>query len=423
MKRRKFLQLTSKSFMGVPLALTGVPLLAQQALELPFSQSVNDHILILIQLNGGNDGLNTVVPMDSYEQLRKARPNILLPESQLLCLTNNLALHPNLEGLRILFEEQNLCIVQNVGYPNQNRSHFRSLDIWNSASPADKFWDTGWLARYLEKQHPHFPVNYPNETFPAPLAISLGNMVSETCQGLSANFGFTLNSLDNLRDLSEPPETAITPTPYTEALAFLRTGIVQTNAYVKVVEKAALKGNNKAHYPDDNELAQQLKIAARLISGGLPTRCYVLTLAGFDTHAHQVQKDEPHKGTHANLLKTLSDAIFAFQQDLRLLGLDNRVLGMTYSEFGRQIRSNDALGTDHGSAAPLFVFGNNIQQSVIGKNPAIPDEIAAQEGLKMQFDFRGVYGSMLQNWLGMAANEVPGIFSQDFNTLPIGKKG
>ncbi|QQS29550.1 MAG: DUF1501 domain-containing protein [Sphingobacteriales bacterium] len=418
MKRRKFLSLTSTGIAG----LQFTPVFGQPEPEFSKGKIENDHILIFIQLNGGNDGLNTVIPLGSYRQLKQARPNILISEDRLLCLTDTLSLHPNLNGLQTLFEEQQLCIVQNVGYPNQNRSHFRSLDIWNSGSPSDKFWDTGWLARYLEKKHSGFPVYYPNPDFPAPLAISLGNMVSETCQGLNANFGFTLSSLSNLSNLSEPTFAETLHPAYSEELAFLRTGIVQTNAYVKVVEKAVKLGRNKAIYPENNELAQQLKIAARLISGGLPTKVYVLTLAGFDTHAHQVQKGETDSGTHAVLLKTLSDAIFAFQKDLGLLGLDHRVLGMTYSEFGRQIRSNEALGTDHGAAAPLFVFGTNLQHQIIGNNPVIQNEIAPQEGVSMQYDFREVYASVLVNWLGVSAGDIPRIFNQSFNTLPIVKK-
>ncbi|OWY22871.1 DUF1501 domain-containing protein [Sphingobacteriales bacterium UPWRP_1] len=378
------------------------------------------NILVVIQLNGGNDGLNTVIPNNSYPKLQQVRANILPPENKLLCITQDLSLHPNLDGLRILFEEQQLCIVQNVGYLNQNRSHFRSLDIWNAASPAEKFWDTGWIARYLDLLHPGFPVNYPNAQFSAPLAVSIGNTVADTAQGLRANFGYTLNNLHELSLLSEPPPYANQPEAYAAELDFLRTGMLQTNSYTKVVEKAAQKGKNKGAYPNDNILAQQLKTVAKLISGGLQTQFYLLTLPGFDTHAYQVQKNNPLTGTHAGLLKTLSDAIFSFQQDLRLLGLDNRVLGMTYSEFGRQIRSNNAFGTDHGTAAPLFVFGTSVNRQVIGSNPFIPDEVDKQEGVAMQYSFTDVYASMLHQWLGMTDTaKLSGIFGDLFTPLPI----
>ena len=416
MNRRNFIHLTALGASALPWQ-SGFAEGVEPALA---SNGKEGNILVLIQLNGGNDGLNTVIPNNSYHKLHQVRANILPPENKLLCLNNDLSLHPNLEGLRRLFEEQQLCIVQNVGYLNQNRSHFRSLDIWNAASPAEKFWDTGWIARYLDLLHPGFPANYPNAQFSAPLAVSVGNSVADTAQGLRANFGYTLNSLNELDRLTEPPAYSNQPAAYAAELEFLRTGMLQTNSYTKVVEKAAQKGQNKANYPDDNQLAQQLKMVAKLMSGGLQTQFYLLTLPGFDTHAYQVQKNDPLTGIHADLLRNLSDAIFAFQQDLRLLQLDNRVLGMTYSEFGRQIRSNNAFGTDHGTAAPMFVFGAAIKQQVIGNNPLIPDEVDKQEGVAMQYEFADVYASVLRQWLGMSdSKKMTGIFERPGLSLPI----
>ena len=207
-------------------------------------------------------------------------------------------------------------------------------------------------------------------------------------------------------------------TCYGYELDFLRTAIKQTNAYSGSIETAAANGNNMAQYPGDNRLAEQLKIIAQLISGGLQTQVYVVNLGGFDTHAAQIA-DTTTTGVHANLLQTLSDAVAAFQEDLQLLGLDERVVGMTFSEFGRRIRSNDSLGTDHGTAAPLFVFGSCINPAIIGENPEIPDEVDNQEGVSMQYDFRSVYGSILMDWFEVSEDDVKSLLYEGFQHIPI----
>ena len=419
MKRRKFLQATTTA-VGLPIMLNGMGVSAVRKSQLfNFLNTENDKVLVLIQLSGGNDGLSTILPLDQYSNLAAARSNILIPESSALILDDVTGLHPNMAGMKNLYDDAKLTILQSVGYPNQNRSHFRSTDIWTSASPAEEFWTTGWLGRHLDNGHPEFPTGYPNEDHPDPLAITMGTLVSQTCQGVAANYSLALEDPFNLSPLTQGGEDEVPDTYYGDELTFLRQTISQTNAYSEVITTAAENGNNLGNYPDDNRLAQQLKNVALLISGGLGTKIYVVTLGGFDTHANQTEDGDPLSGDHANLLQTLSDAVAAFQEDIQLLGLQERVVGMTFSEFGRRIRSNDSFGTDHGTAAPLMVFGSCVNPGIFGTNPEIPDEVDIQLGVPMQYDFRNVYGSILVDWFEVEQTIVTQLLFDEFEYIPI----
>ncbi|MBL7777688.1 MAG: DUF1501 domain-containing protein [Chitinophagales bacterium] len=381
------------------------------------SGAASNKVLVLIQLIGGNDGLSSLVPVQSYDNLMQHRANITAPLNKLIPLNDVLMWHPALQPFAELMQQGKLCIVQNVGYPNQNRSHFRSMDIWNSASPANEQWSSGWVGRFLDAFHSTYPVGYPNNLFTDPLAISIGNVVSDTCQGKFTNFSYALQQLSNLPDLPLQPIHEQANNALEEGLRFLNDTSRLTNAYTKTVLQAAKKGRNLAAYPKDNELAAQLKTVARLISGGLKTSVYVLTLGGFDTHAYQTERNEPLKGMHAQLLNTLATATYAFQNDLKALYIEDKVLGMTYSEFGRQIKSNSANGTDHGSAAPLFVFGKNLNQTLVGTTPVIPREIDNQQGVEMEFDFRDVYATVLKNQMGANDAEIKNVLQRNCQTL------
>ncbi len=418
MKRRQFLKYTGTAS-TLPIFLNGIPLSAITSSPMfNHIQEENDRVLVLIQLNGGNDGLNTLFPLDQYAQLVNARPNIIIPEDRLIPLTDTLGLHPNMYGIKLLNDDGKMGVVQSVGYPNQNRSHFRSIDIWTSGSPADEFWTSGWLGRNFDGRHPEFPDAYPNEEYPDPLAISMGSIVTETCQGMAANFSLTLRDPFSLSPLTQGSEDEIPDSLYGEELRYLRTTIIQTNAYSERITEAAEAGANVVEYPESN-LAEQLKTVALLVSGGLQTKVFVVKLGGFDTHADQVMEDYPTTGNHAILLKTISEAMLAFQKDLKNLGIEERVLSMTFSEFGRQIKSNFSLGTDHGSAAPLFLFGSCVQPRVLGQNPEIPFEVEPQEGVAMQYDFRDVYGSILMDWFEVEDSTIKSLLYEDFTYLPI----
>lgn len=416
MKRRTFLK--ASSFVSLPLLVNGLPVSALG--NYYYNQEGNDNILVLIQLNGGNDGLNTIIPIDQYKVLTESRSNVLIPENRLIKIKDNLGFHPSMTAMKDLYDQGKMSVLQNVSYPDQNRSHFRSTDIWTSGSPSDEFWTTGWLGRYFEQDHDKFPTGYPNNEYPDPIALAIGSNVSETCQGTIANFSMAISDPNSLGSLSgagfdETPENY-----YGEELKFLRTSFDQANEYGQAIKKAADKGANmSALYNANDSLMQQLKTIALLISGGIQTKVFIANLGGFDTHANQVNTGDTITGDHATLLSRLSTSIRAFQDDLRLQGLEKKVLTMTFSEFGRRIRSNASLGTDHGSAAPMMFFGSCINSGIIGTNPQLPLEPGPQDGVAMEFDFRNVYGSILIDWLGMNESQAQDLLPEGFTKLPI----
>jgi len=419
MKRRSFIK--ASTIISTPLLIGGIPVSSISKSTLSnFIDDNDDRVLVLIQLNGGNDGLATIIPRDQQQGLMAVRGNIAIPESVIIPLTDIVGLHPAMTGMKQVYDDGKLNIIQSVGYPNQNRSHFRSSDIWHTASEATEFLPTGWIGRYLDSQYPNYPQDYPNEEYPDPFAMTIGNSISETCEGISGNFSLVITNPDDLSQLATPTNNELAEGCYSERLGFLAKAIEQTNAYGEVIQNADALGNNMStKYPEDNVLASRLKLVAKLISGGLHTKIYIVNLGGFDTHANQTAGDDPTIGGHAQLLKTLSDAVCAFQEDLNLLGLEERVMGMTYSEFGRRIRSNFSLGTDHGTAAPLMVFGPCINPGIIGDNPVITDDVNGIEGVPMQYDFRAVYGSILMYWFDVDEADIADLLYEDFQYIPI----
>ena len=418
MDRRNFLRRAGA--LSIPL-VAGMPGIraASNSIFTSILPPNSSRVLVLVQLNGGNDGLNTLVPVDQLSQLQQVRTNVFQPQSSLRAITTSLALHSRMEGMQQLFNAGKMSIVQDVGYPNQNRSHFRSSDIWTTGSDATTELETGWLGRTLEQDFQGYPENFPNPSKPHPPAISMGNSANATCQGLVTNMSQTVNNPFNLTFLAPGGDTPVPQDNYGDELSFLRTAIEQTNEYGTVIQDAANAGNTVATYPDNSNLANQLRNVARLISGGLQTQVYVVQHNGFDTHAGQVENNTVTNGRHANLVGELSAAITAFQDDLEQLGLADRVMGMTFSEFGRRIRSNDSMGTDHGTAAPMFLFGNCVSGSILGQNPTIDTQVDQNEGVPMQYDFRDVYGSVLTDWFEVPESEVRDILYPDFVRLPV----
>lgn len=419
MNRRNFIK-NSSGFITVPLLLRGLPMAAASSHMLANAiGDRNDKILILIQLNGGNDGLNTIIPLDKYDLLANVRSNLIIPQNDIIQVEDTMGFHPNMTGLKELYDDGRMTILQDVGYPNQNRSHFRSTDIWTSGSPADEVWTTGWLGRYLEACHPSYPEGFPNEEFADPFALSIGSIVSETCQGTITNFSLALTDPLSIAPLSNNAADEVPDTPYGRELAFLRTTIEQANAYGEVISMAAEKGSNSVTDYPNTPLAEQLQAIALLISGGLGTKIYVANIGGFDTHANQVDANDSREGFHAELMTTLSEAVFAFQQDLKAQDLEERVITMTFSEFGRRIRSNGSFGTDHGTAAPMLFFGSCVNAGFMGDSPLLPDNPGVSDGVPMQFDFRSVYGSVLVDWFGVDQALVQSILQDEFTHLPI----
>lgn len=386
----------------------------------------NGKVFVLIQLNGGNDGLNTIIPLDQYSNLSGARANVLIPDTKVLSLNGFSAtgMHPAMSGLRNLFNAGKVNIVQSVGYPNPNFSHFRATDIWHSASDSNAFVNNGWAGRYLESIYTGFPTGYPNANDPDPLAISIGYSVSTALMGPTANTGVAITDPVSFYQLVSGTVDPAPNTPMGHELTYVRLVLQQTQDYNTVVKAAAQSATNKATYPSNNSLADQLKIVANLIAGGLKTPIYTVNLSGFDTHSAQVSASGGNEtGSHAELLKKVSEAITAFQSDLEQLGVADKVAGMTYSEFGRRIKSNDSRGTDHGAAAPLIVFGTQVNPTIIGSNPSIPSSVNVDDNLPMQYDFRQIYASLLIDWFETpSASADSDILFKHFDTLPIFKK-
>lgn len=394
---------------GTPILVNNVNLQSVGKTLFDVSKSAEDRVLVIIRLNGGNDGLNTVIPRDQYANLTIQRSNVLLPENSILPLTTEVGLHPSMTGIQNMFNSGKVGVIQNVGYPEQNRSHFRSMDIWSSGL-TDSSPSTGWMGRKLDADYPGYPTGYPNSTDTDPFAISMGYGVSSTCQGIMANFSHAVSNPFDVFNLTGSG-VVNDGTYYGDHMEYLKTLIDQANAYGAQINAAATAGNTMSTlYDPANELATQLQYVAQMISGGLKSKVYILNINGFDTHDAQVDSTSTLTGGHANLLKGLSDAVEAFQDDLSLLGLEERVMGMTFSEFGRQVASNASLGTDHGDAAPLFLFGTCLNTSILGPNPVISDTIENQVGVPMQIDFRDVYASVLHDWFGVATTEVQAMF-------------
>ena len=428
MKRREFIARTIPSTV-LPLLLGGFTFKSygrSPFLEALVGSTVDtDHVLVLIQLNGGNDGLNTVIPLDQYSALSIARPNILIDETKVLNLRNNTAtgLHPAMTGLQSLYQEGKLSILQSVGYPNPSFSHFRATDIWLTGADSNQTLTTGWMGRYLDQEFSDYPNGYPNSVMPDPLAIQIGTIVTSGLQGPNVSMGMALTSPTSFYQLISGVNDPVPNTPAGYELAFVREISRETQLYVTSIKTAASKATNKSALyptPGSNSLADQLKIVAQLIAGGLKTRIYVVNIGGFDTHANQVSSTGGNEtGTHATLLGKLSVAISAFQDDLQLLDVDQRVIGMTFSEFGRRIKSNASYGTDHGTAAPMFVFGSNVSAGIFGANVNVPSSATVNDNLTMDYDFRSVYASVLAEWFSVPSAELQNILLKDYQTIPV----
>ena len=380
-----------------------------------------DHVLVIIQLNGGNDGLNMVIPRDNYSAYVNARANVAIPENRILALTGNAktGLHPAMTGMQTLFNEGKLNIIQSVGYPNPNFSHFRATDIWMSASDSNQVINTGWTGRYLNEEYANYPNGYPNATMPDPLAIQIGSVTSLTLQGPAMSMGMSITNPTSFYNLVGSIQDPAPPTPAGKELTYIRLIAQQTQQYATVIKNAATAVPQQVTYPSNNGLADQLKIVARLVKGGLKTRVYMVSMGGFDTHSVQVNATDTTTGNHANLLKILSDAVKAFTDDLKFLGIEDRVIGMTFSEFGRRIKSNSSVGTDHGAAAPMILFGSQVQGGVLGNNPTIPAAATVNDNIPHQYDFRSVYASILQNWFCSSPTTLEAVLLKNFQSLPV----
>lgn len=354
-------------------------------------------ILVLVQLAGGNDGLNTLVPYQD-DQYYRLRPNLGLKRESLHVLDDQLGLHESLGPFKALLDEGKLGIVQNVGYPNPNRSHFRSTEIWETASASNAYLDTGWVGRYFDNAcsgEAHAD---------APDGIHLSNEMPQSFLSTDPHnlFGITraLGRRRNRRD-DELVEKMIAQSGDPAGhgnLSFLQHAMMDTLATERRIQSLLGRTSGGGDYPQ-SPFAQSMRSVATLIAAGLPTRVYFVSLGGFDTHSNQTN-------IHANLLRQLGEGMSAFQRDLDQRGLAEQVLTMTFSEFGRRPAENISRGTDHGTAAPLFVVGSKIRAGLHGSSPRL--NVARNQDLEFSTDFRGVYATVLDRWLGCDARAVLG---------------
>jgi len=438
MKRRQFF--TAASSMLVPIMVDGfgVKSLAKNSAlvqSLMRTKALNsDRILVIIYLNGGNDGLNTVIPLEYYSEYMGLRGNIAIPENRVLGLSGNVetGFHPSLTGMQALYNEGKLSIVHSVSYPSPNQSHVRSSDIWMTGVDANQFSSSGWAGRYLNDRFAGYPQNYPNAEMEDPLAVQIGYVGTTTLLGNNQSMGITLSNPDSFYQLigtQTPNQSDLPCCDAGELISFVREQQLLAVGYASEIRNAANAGRNLATYPAAsaaNELAEQLKIVARLIHGGLKSKIYYVELGGFDTHAGQVGTNNT-EGLHAQLLKKLSDGIAAFQNDLKLQGTEDKVIGMTFSDFGRRATSNASKGTDHGVGAPMFVFGTGVKRQVIGTNPDLvngllpvnPQSWETNRDIKMQIDFRRVYSDILNDWFGTVPSKTDQLLFRNFKTTSL----
>lgn len=369
-------------------------------------------ILVLVQLAGGNDGLNTVVPFtdDAYYRLR---PTLGIPASAVLPLDDHQGLHPACAPLHRLFGEGRVSVVQNVGYPNPNRSHFRSTEIWEAASDSDTSLDTGWIGRFLDNTCQGSPVADALAEAPRdPAAVHISSEVPGAFLARDSHPTFGLGNVRGGRRGREADLALLESLTEHQAhddhgnSGFLRQVTLDALVTERRVEDLIARYRPEAAYPKDN-FAQSLQRVAALISAGLSTRVYFVSLGGFDTHNGQAN-------THERLLRTLSEGLAAFQSDLTARKLDDQVLTMTFSEFGRRPNENKSGGTDHGTAAPLFVMGSDVQGGLLGSAPSL--DLKPNADLSFSTDFRQVYTSVLQDWLDAPAADILGA---KFGSLPM----
>ncbi|NBC18857.1 MAG: DUF1501 domain-containing protein [Bacteroidetes bacterium] len=410
--RRDFLTTLGLATVGSSFVIGGTPVRAfgQSALLRRLQTVETDRVLVLIQLGGGNDGLNTVVPVDD-DRYYNNRPTLALPKNDTLRLDDGVGLHPSFDALTPVYGDGDMAVLQNVGYPTPNLSHFRSTDIWLSASDSNEVLSTGWVGRYLDQSFPDFS----EEPTDFPLAVQVGGLGSMLFQGPAANMGMSLTTPDIYEQIASEGilfrTDDLPQTTYGSEMEFVRSVANGAFVYAEAVQEAAQSGQNRVDYPTPNPLATNLAIVAQQIKGRLGARIYHVNLSGFDTHSNQ-------EGTHALLLRYLAEAVDAFLRDLAADDLAEDVLVMTFSEFGRRVQENGSQGTDHGTAAPLFLFGNGVEGGLYGSVPDLSN-LDGTGNIPFETDFRQVYATVLRDWFGLTAEETTSVLGDAFEPLPV----
>lgn len=413
MKRRDFIKLSGSvsAFGLLPFELKAMLKSADSLADCDFS----NRKLVLINLAGGNDGLNTIIPLNVYDAYSALRPTIKVPLTgtnaairldKSLPDNQQVALNPALKGFKALYDQGWMRIIQSVGYPSQNKSHFASTDLYltgNDGNSWNNGTDSGWIGRFME-------LYYANElSNPYPLGVQIGSNKTSLGYHGEKEHGLAINITGQdpagfyslLNGLGGAAPTSIPNTQYGNELDYVIQTDQLSNKYSKAISDAFNTGSNQGVYPD-TDIADQLKTVARLISGGLASKVYMVRLSGFDTHNGQIQGTGDPLGNHYKLLDQLSTAVQSFFNDLNGQSKADDVVGVTYSEFGRKAKENGNLGTDHGEIAPMFVFGKSVNSGVSGTNVDL-SEATDKNNFQIktvQFDYRQTFGTLMQNFLG-----------------------
>ncbi|HTD48434.1 MAG TPA: DUF1501 domain-containing protein [bacterium] len=405
MTRKEFLR---KGLTIVAAGATAPMFLTRTALALnnPWDQSLtasaagraDGPVLVVVQLGGGNDGLNTVVPY-AHDDYYRARPRLAVPRESVLRVTDEVGFHPGLAPLKALYDDGRLAVVQGAGYPNPNRSHFRSMEIWHTADPDGTGPRTGWLGRLFDSECP--------SCGPTAGIAMLGAEMPLAMQGtsgrgvvLSSPEAFAFHPIPGAGSAeAEAFRRLMQPVPGEEPVVDFLTHTAM-DAVLAADEIRGVAGHlaDSAGYPRD-PFALRLRLVSELISAGVPTRVYYVGLGGFDTHAAQA-------GRHDRLMEQLGAGLDAFVNDLTQKGLMDRVLIMSFSEFGRRVAENASDGTDHGAAAPMFLIGGQVAPGIHGPHPSLTD--LDQGDLRYGVDFRSVYATVLEQWLGIGSQAILG---------------
>jgi len=386
MKRREFLNISAK-LSATPLMLGAVPVGVFQPLDLLQAadcDTVRDRVLIIIQMRGGNDGINTVIPINQYDIYSNLRPDIRIKQSDYipldstLALADQVALHPAMTGMKSLYDSGYMNLIQGTGYANHNRSHFKSTDLYLTGgdSTPDLFnLEEGWMGKYLSHTYKDI-IAHPQRFMQDPVGLQFGNkkpsLGFHTFEQHSASISlsgqdpagfFTLIS-----EVGQQSPINIPNSDYGDKLNYILGVENDTNTYAKRISDVFNCGRNSdVNYPD-SYLSNQLKTVARLMNGGCKTKVFLVDLTGFDNHVNQTDEDNSSLGAHQRLLQQLSEGVKTFLDDLEAMGLADRATLVTFSEFGRTADQNDSRGTDHGTVSPMFVFGKHISPGVTGTN-------------------------------------------------------
>jgi len=396
MKRRDFLRnsaLTAAGTLFVPAFMKPFEALALDEL----SQYKN---LVVVQLSGGNDGLNTVIPFgnDIYYQKRKS---IGIKPENVIKLNDMQGLNPNLAALQKIYDQGWMTIINDVGYPNPDRSHFRSMDIWQTGSDSNQFLSTGWIGRYLDSNCESCKLPYSAIEVDDSLSLALKGQIKK---GIALKDPNAL--LKNTNEAFFKQMVNSSKDNLDEAnLGYLYKTMIETSSSANYIQQTSKIYESKAAYPNSG-FANQLKMVSKFISSGLKTKVYYVSLSGFDTHVNQVNQQ-------GNLLKQYAEGMAAFLDDLKQHEKINDTLVVTFSEFGRRVGQNASNGTDHGTANSMFLFGGKLKKQGIF-NPA-PDLANLDNGdLKYQVDFREIYGTILDKWLDVNNQQ---ILNKKFQTM------